>query len=212
MIELAVVHNGVIENYAALKKPAPGRRMQVSSSDTDTEVISPSLVQQHYDGDLVEAVGAKCSEPILKRHLRKRRCQHQATPICSSAPAWAVRWSSASAMGNITWPARSAEPGQPGTAKVVFALPGRPNVASCGPTTGTSSISQSRQDRRHHSQHRSGKPERFEKGEFEHYMLDGNLQRAARSPRKRHAWPTLRRRLLRPLRRPEPRRPPTAPG
>ena len=51
---IAVVHNGVIENYAAIKKQLQAEGMTFRS-DTDTEVIA-QLVQQHYDGDLVEAV------------------------------------------------------------------------------------------------------------------------------------------------------------
>jgi glutamine---fructose-6-phosphate transaminase (isomerizing) len=51
---IAVVHNGVIENYAAIKKQLQAEGMKFRS-DTDTEVIA-QLVQQHYHGDLVEAV------------------------------------------------------------------------------------------------------------------------------------------------------------
>src|SRR5262249_36135859 len=50
----AVVHNGVIENYGALKRQlqAEGYKFQ---SDTDTEVVA-QLIAQHWNGDLVEAV------------------------------------------------------------------------------------------------------------------------------------------------------------
>src|SRR4051794_5408346 len=51
---VAVVHNGVIENYAPLR-----RRLQQDGvtlhSDTDTEVVA-WLIARHLDGDLVEAV------------------------------------------------------------------------------------------------------------------------------------------------------------
>lgn len=51
---LAIVHNGIVENYLALKKKlaAKGHRFL---SETDTEIIA-HLVEQYYKGDPVEAV------------------------------------------------------------------------------------------------------------------------------------------------------------
>jgi glucosamine--fructose-6-phosphate aminotransferase (isomerizing) len=51
---IAIVHNGVIENYAALKRELKQAGVRFHS-DTDTEVIA-QLLQQNYHGDLVEAV------------------------------------------------------------------------------------------------------------------------------------------------------------
>ncbi len=51
---IAVVHNGVIENYSALKRQLQAEGF-VFKSDTDTEVIA-QLLSQNYQGDLVEAV------------------------------------------------------------------------------------------------------------------------------------------------------------
>src|SRR5438477_1678785 len=51
---VAVVHNGVIENYAALRRQLQAEGVQFRS-DTDTEVIA-QLIARHSDGDLVEAV------------------------------------------------------------------------------------------------------------------------------------------------------------
>src|SRR6266545_3902782 len=51
---VAVVHNGVIENYAALKRQLQTEGV-VFRSDTDTEVIA-QLIAHHLDGDLVAAV------------------------------------------------------------------------------------------------------------------------------------------------------------
>ncbi|HTK75259.1 MAG TPA: glutamine--fructose-6-phosphate transaminase (isomerizing) [Gemmataceae bacterium] len=52
---VAVVHNGVIENYAALKRQLQQDGV-VFQSDTDTEVIA-QLLACHLNGDLVECVG-----------------------------------------------------------------------------------------------------------------------------------------------------------
>ncbi len=51
---IAIVHNGVIENYAILKKQLQDDGV-VFHSDTDTEVIA-HLLEQNYKDDLVEAV------------------------------------------------------------------------------------------------------------------------------------------------------------
>ncbi len=60
--DVVVVHNGVIENYAALKRQLQEEGV-VFHSDTDTEVIS-HLIARHLDDDLVEAVGRVL--PLLK--------------------------------------------------------------------------------------------------------------------------------------------------
>jgi glucosamine--fructose-6-phosphate aminotransferase (isomerizing) len=51
---IAVVHNGVIENYATLKRQLQDEGV-VFDSDTDTEVIA-HLIAHHLKGDLIEAV------------------------------------------------------------------------------------------------------------------------------------------------------------
>jgi glutamine---fructose-6-phosphate transaminase (isomerizing) len=51
---VAVVHNGVIENYSVLKRQLQSEGV-VFHSDTDTEVIA-QLVAKHLNGDLVTAV------------------------------------------------------------------------------------------------------------------------------------------------------------
>ncbi|MEE9297488.1 MAG: glutamine--fructose-6-phosphate transaminase (isomerizing) [Acidimicrobiia bacterium] len=51
---IAVVHNGIIENFTALREELVAKGAAFAS-DTDTEVIA-HLVAEEYDGDLLEAV------------------------------------------------------------------------------------------------------------------------------------------------------------
>jgi glucosamine--fructose-6-phosphate aminotransferase (isomerizing) len=62
---LAIVLNGIVENYRELKESleAEGHRF---TSETDAEVVV-HLVEQHYDGDLVEAVLA--ASRLLEGHF-----------------------------------------------------------------------------------------------------------------------------------------------
>ena len=52
--DVAVVHNGIIENFTALREEL-GSNGASFASDTDTEVLA-HLIAAEYDGDLVEAV------------------------------------------------------------------------------------------------------------------------------------------------------------
>jgi len=60
--EVAVVHNGVIENFAALKRQLRDEGIPFHT-DTDTEVIA-QLIAYHFDGDLLAAVRKVL--PLLK--------------------------------------------------------------------------------------------------------------------------------------------------
>ena len=52
---IAVVHNGIIENYSALKEFLMGQGVPFTS-ETDTEVVA-QLIEYFYHGDLLQAVG-----------------------------------------------------------------------------------------------------------------------------------------------------------
>ncbi len=57
---IALVHNGIIENYKSLKAKLEGKGYNFLSQ-TDTEVLA-LLVDSHYDGDLLEAVSCALKE------------------------------------------------------------------------------------------------------------------------------------------------------
>jgi glutamine---fructose-6-phosphate transaminase (isomerizing) len=72
---LAVVHNGIIENYSALRARllASGHTFR---SETDTEVVA-HLIEEHYAGDLTSAV---------RRTLREVRGAYALGVICADEP------------------------------------------------------------------------------------------------------------------------------
>jgi glucosamine--fructose-6-phosphate aminotransferase (isomerizing) len=58
LAKVAVVHNGIIENFAALRTELTEAGVTLAS-DTDTEVVS-HLLARAFDGDLAEAMRAVC--------------------------------------------------------------------------------------------------------------------------------------------------------
>lgn len=83
---IAIVHNGIIENYADLKRQLLSRG-HTFRSETDTEVIA-HLIEEQYRGDLLSAVNAalpalKGSFAILAIASRENRiiAARQASPL-----------------------------------------------------------------------------------------------------------------------------------
>lgn len=60
--KIAVVHNGIIENFAELREQLEARGHKFRS-DTDTEVVA-HLIEEAYDGNLREAVAKACSQIV----------------------------------------------------------------------------------------------------------------------------------------------------
>jgi len=58
--KIAVVHNGIIENYKSLKTLLQ-KKGHIFITDTDTEILA-HLISEHFEGDLLEAVRAALSQ------------------------------------------------------------------------------------------------------------------------------------------------------
>ncbi|GAB6085379.1 glutamine--fructose-6-phosphate transaminase (isomerizing) [Alkaliphilus crotonatoxidans] len=73
---IAVIHNGIIENYMKIKEWLIEEKSIEFKSDTDTEVIA-HLIDHYYEGDLLEAVN---------RAIRKMEGAYAIGVICKDEP------------------------------------------------------------------------------------------------------------------------------
>ena len=84
---VAVVHNGIIENYQVLRKELE-EKGYIFSSDTDTEVIS-QLIQDTYNGDILDTVskvvkkleGSYAIGVLHKNHPDELICAREHSPL-----------------------------------------------------------------------------------------------------------------------------------
>lgn len=84
---VAVVHNGIIENYQSLKKELE-EKGYVFASDTDTEVIS-QLIQDMYNGNILDTVakavkkleGSYAIGVLHKNHPDELICAREHSPL-----------------------------------------------------------------------------------------------------------------------------------
>lgn len=84
---VAVVHNGIIENYQTLRKELEDKGY-VFASDTDTEVIS-QLVQDMYNGDILDTIskvlkkleGSYAIGVLHKNHPDELICAREHSPL-----------------------------------------------------------------------------------------------------------------------------------
>ncbi len=73
--KIAVVHNGIVENYMKLKNWLKGKGIEFKS-ETDTEVIA-QLIEYYYEGNLVEA---------LQKAIQKMEGAYAIGVICKDQP------------------------------------------------------------------------------------------------------------------------------
>lgn len=84
---VAVVHNGIIENYQTLRKELEDKGY-VFASDTDTEIIS-QLVQDMYNGDILDTIskvlkkleGSYAIGVLHKNHPDELICAREHSPL-----------------------------------------------------------------------------------------------------------------------------------
>lgn len=78
---IAVVHNGIIENFESLRTELEARG-HTFASETDTEVIA-HLLEEAYNGDLLEALREACSHLVGAYAIAAVCTQEPGTIVCA---------------------------------------------------------------------------------------------------------------------------------
>ena len=99
---LAIVLNGIIENYVELRQQLAGRGHTLTS-ETDAEVVV-HLLEEEYDGDLAQALGRVYPN---SRGTSRSSPSTTTSPTCSPASGTRLRSSWGSATARTSSPPRS---------------------------------------------------------------------------------------------------------
>ncbi|MBW6462766.1 MAG: glutamine--fructose-6-phosphate transaminase (isomerizing) [Bacillota bacterium] len=86
--EIALIHNGIIENYRSIRQRMLDQKTHTFSSETDTEVLA-HLIEENYEGDLLKAVRRALKEvkgsyglvAISSREPGRLVCARQDSPL-----------------------------------------------------------------------------------------------------------------------------------
>lgn len=86
--EIALIHNGIIENYRSIRQRMLDQKTHTFSSETDTEVLV-HLIEENYEGDLLKAVrralkdvkGSYGLVAISSREPGRLVCARQDSPL-----------------------------------------------------------------------------------------------------------------------------------
>ncbi|MDW7739658.1 MAG: glutamine--fructose-6-phosphate transaminase (isomerizing) [Bacillota bacterium] len=80
--EIAIIHNGIIENYRPIRQHLIEERGHKFRSETDTEVIA-HLIEEYYDGDLLEAVRRAMADLKGSYGLVVTSCREPGRIVCA---------------------------------------------------------------------------------------------------------------------------------
>jgi len=159
---IAVVHNGIIENYTSIRKylTKKGHKFR---TETDTEVIA-HLIEEHYDGDLLRAVRIALSEVEGTYGVAIVSIDHPEELICARNGSPLVIGDG----GDEYFVASDAAPIVPYTRHVIYLEDGE---IACFKDGGFTISTLEAQEIKPKIEEISWTLEQIEKGGFAHFML-----------------------------------------